>query len=81
MITINKKQFESIMFTKVQTFCDSIKKYYHISYKETLNMLYHSKLYEMIGDEETKMWYYSNHDLLKMFVEEKETGTFTIYEG
>ena len=32
---MNKKKFESIMFTKVQTLCDSIKKYYNISYEET----------------------------------------------
>ncbi len=44
-------------------------------------MLYNSKLYNALENEETKMWYYSNYDLFKMFLEEKETGKYTVYGG
>lgn len=78
---MSEKKFASIMFTKAQTLCDSIKKYYNINYEEALDMLYHSKIYEVMEDEKTKMWYYSNYDLFNMFLEEKQTGTFTINGG
>lgn len=73
--------FTCIMFSIVQTLCDSIKNYYNISYKEAMKQLYNSKLYNALEDEKTKMWYYSNYDLFKMFLEEKETGKYTVYGG
>ena len=36
---------------------------------------------DVIEKEETKMWYYSNYDLFRMFLEEKETGKYTVYGG
>jgi len=70
-----------MMFIIVQTLCESIKNYLNISYEEAVSSLYHSKLYKALEREETKMWYFSNHDLLKMFLEEKETGNYTVYGG
>ena len=78
---MDKGKFECIMFIKIQTLCDSIKNYFNISYMETLKLLYNSKLYNAVEDEKTKMWYYSNHDLFKMFLEERETGKYTVYGG
>lgn len=78
---MSKEKFESIMFTKIQDLCNSIKKYFNIEYEEATKMLYNSKLYSALEDEETKMWYYSNFDLFKMFLEEKEMGKYTIYGG
>lgn len=78
---MDKGKFKCIMFIKVQTLCDSIKNYFNISYSETLNLLYNSKLYQALEDEKTKMWYYSNYDLFRFFIEEKETGKYTIYGG
>lgn len=69
------------MFGKVQILCDSIKNYFNINYKDARNLLYKSKLYEALEDEKTKMWYYSNYDLFRMFLEEKETGKYTVYGG
>jgi len=65
----------------VQTLCDSIKNYFNINYEEARKWLYTSKLYAALEDEETKMWYYSNYDLFRMFLEEKETGKYTVYGG
>lgn len=74
-------KFVCIMFEKVQTLCDSIKNYFNISYREAISLLYNSKLYEALEDEETKMWYYSNYDLFRMFLEERDTGRYTVYGG
>ncbi len=78
---MNKGKFTVIMLEKIQTLCDSIKNYFNISYDETIKLLYNSKLYEALEDEETKMWYYSNYDLFRMFLEEKNTGKYTVYGG
>ena len=78
---MNKGKFTFIMLEKIQTLCDSIKNYFNISYDETIKLLYNSKLYEALEDQETKMWYYSNYDLFRMFLEEKNTGKYTVYGG
>ena len=78
---MDEGKFACIMFQKIQTLCDTIKNYYNISYQETLKLLYKSKIYEAIEDEKTKMWYYSNFDLFNMFIEEQETGKYTVYGG
>ena len=44
-------------------------------------MLYNSKIYKALEKEDTKMWYYSSFDLFNMFLEEQETGTYTVYGG
>lgn len=76
-----KTKFNTIMIIKVQNLLTSIKNYYSISYQESIKELYNSKLYQLLEEEETKMWYFSNYDLFNMFKEEKETGTFSVYGG
>lgn len=78
---MDKGKFTCIMFIIIPTLCDSIKNYFNITYQEARKWLYHSKLYKALEEEETKMWYYSNYDLFRMFLEEKETGTYTVYGG
>ena len=43
-----------MMFTIVQTLCDSIKNYFNISYEESMNLLYHSKLYKALEKKKQK---------------------------
>ena len=76
-----KTKFNTIMIIKVQNLLTSIKNYYSISYQESIKELYNSKLYQLLEEEDTKMWYFSNYDLFSMFKEEKETGTFSVYGG
>ena len=78
---MSDKQFTYILFEKVQVLCNSIKNYFNIEFQEAMNWLYNSKLYAALEDEETKMWYYSSYDLFNMFLEEKNTGDFTVYGG
>ena len=70
-----------VILGHIQLLCTSIKNYFNISYEEARKLLYNSKLYNALENEETKMWYYSNYDLFKMFLEEKETGKYTVYGG
>ncbi len=39
-----------------------------------LNDFYHSRVYELLADEETKVWHYSALTLYMMYKSEKETG-------
>mgnify|MGYP004687047211 CR=1 FL=1 len=39
---MSEGKFTCMMFTIVQTLCDSIKNYFNISYEEAMNLLYHS---------------------------------------
>jgi len=71
-------KFTIIMDLSVVDLCDLIKNYFGITYNEAIKKLYSSKLYEMLDDEETKLWYYSTNDLFKMFLEEVQTGKFTL---
>ena len=74
-------KFNMILTIEIQNLTTSIKNYYNISYEESMNELYNSKLYKLLENEDTKMWYFSNYDLFKMFKEEKETGKFSVYGG
>lgn len=76
---MNKNYF--MILEQIQVLCTNIKNHFNINYDEARKMLYNSKLYNALEDEETKMWYYSSYDLFKMFLEEKETGSYTVYGG
>lgn len=39
-----------------------------------MNAFYHSKTYEMLAKEETKMWHFSPMTVYSMWKNEKETG-------
>lgn len=45
---MSKGKFTCMMFTIVQTLCDSTKNYFNISYAQTINLLYHFKLYKAL---------------------------------
>ena len=73
----------SVTFTilcKIEVIVNSIKEHFNISYREAMDMFYHSKVYKSLEKEEAKMWYFSSNALFKMFLEEKETGTFSCGE-
>ena len=73
----------SVTFTiccKVESIVTMIKEHFSISYKEAMEMFYHSKVYKSLENEEAKMWYFSSLALFRMFLEEKETGNFSCGE-
>ena len=75
---MSKESFALLLSSKVQEICIKIVNYFGISYDEAIEKLYNSKLYEVLDNEESKMWYFSSYDLFKMFLEERETGEFTV---
>ncbi len=46
----------------------------NIDETEALNAFYHSKVYSLLAQEETKMWHYSPLTIYTMWKHEKETG-------
>ena len=47
----------------------------NLSNEEAITKLYSSKLYEMLEDEETKLWHYSTSMLFSLFIQEEKNGT------
>ncbi len=47
----------------------------NLSSMEAIKLLYNSKLYAMLEDEETKLWQYSTPRLMGLLNQELETGT------
>ena len=77
----SKKEFRIIMYSIVESLCDKIADFYKIDYKSAREMLYNSKLYELLEKEKNKIWYFSTSYLFDMFKNEQETGILKIYEG
>jgi len=48
--------------------------------EEALNGFYNSKTYEVLSNEETKVWHYSALTIYMMWKEEKETGKLVFPE-
>jgi hypothetical protein len=46
-----------------------------ITAKEAITKLYASKLYELLENEETKVWQYSTQMLYSLFEQEEKNGT------
>ena len=51
-----------------------------MSLNDATEYIYHSKLYKMLEDEETKLWYYSDFYLTNFLIEEYDTGSFDLSE-
>ncbi len=47
----------------------------NITNEEAITKLYASKLYEVLENEETKVWQYSTQMLYSLFEQEEKTGT------
>ena len=78
---MNDHENTFVIYLKVKSIITRIKNYFNITYIEALDMLYRSNLYEVLENEDTKMWYYSSYDLFKMFLEEREKGKYTCTEA
>lgn len=78
---MTEKKYVFIILQRSQVLTNKIKNYYNISFYEARKLFYNSKIYKALEKEDTKMWYYSSFDLFNMFLEEQETGTYTIYGG
>jgi len=77
-IILNDKTFSlSLQLTSAETLKFIMKKR-NIDEVEAAKLLYSSKLYKLLEDEETKMWHFSGALLADLLNEEIETGDFEI---
>lgn len=45
-----------------------------LTYEDVINKFYNSELYELLEDDETKLWHFSHVLLADLFIEEITTG-------
>ncbi|MBU0488892.1 MAG: hypothetical protein KKD31_13170 [Bacteroidetes bacterium] len=68
------KDYSSIIPTKVQDLVSLIIEAKRLEFREALQYLYWTKLYEALSNEETKLWHLSSEKLLDMLETEKLTN-------
>ena len=72
---MSKEQFEALIPYISADLIKLIADKENISHDEAILRLYSSKLYELLEDEETKVWQYSSEMLYALLKQEEETGT------
>ena len=77
---MDRAKFESMLILIVPEVVKLILENYSVDEIEATDIFYHSKVYEKLEDEGTKLWHLSPLTLYNMFDEEQKTGTFTFPE-
>ena len=72
---MSKEQFEALIPYISADLIKLIADKENISHADAILRLYSSKLYELLEDEETKVWQYSSEMLYALLKQEEETGT------
>ena len=72
--------FGKFLWLMIPEISEIFSKRKKITLKKSNEIIYKSKLYKELENEENKIWYYSNKDLAEFLIEEYETGTFNISE-
>ena len=72
---MSKEQFEALIPYISADLIKLIADKENISHDDAILRLYSSKLYELLEDEETKVWQYSSEMLYALLKQEEETGT------
>ena len=75
-----EKRFGSILIILVPHVVELIMKEYSVDDEKAMEMLYDSKLYAALEDEQTKLWHLSAIALFDLFQEEQKTGMITYPE-
>lgn len=71
---MTNNQFTAIMPFISSDLIQYICKKQNISETEALNMLYSSKLYSVLEQEDTKLWHYSTEMLYQLLEQELQNG-------
>ena len=77
---MNKEQFDSLLHIYIS---DVIKEIVEITKEDenvVLEKFIHSRVYELLSKEETKMWHYSSKALCQYYLQEQD-GYLVIMEG
>jgi hypothetical protein len=63
------------MYKLIKNIAERAIQKYGLTEQEAISSLYHSQLYRLLSDEETKIWWYSTQVLFELFQMEYENGT------
>ena len=71
---MDKAKFEALLPLIVASLMQKIIERKKLSHDEAFMQLYGSRLYCVLDNEKTKVWYYSTEKLFQLFEEEMTTG-------
>lgn len=71
---MSEEQFAAIMPIICADFVAYIAEKKQISEDAAIDLLYSSKLYSLLEQERTKVWYYSTPMLYSLLMQEEQTG-------
>ena len=74
------KKFEALMFLIVPEIIRLITETYSWDELKAIDMFYNSQVYELLEQEDTKLWHLSPLTLFNMFNEEQKNGSFIFPE-
>lgn len=74
------EKFGAIMGVLVEQVVHLVTESYGYDELTASNEFYHSQVYALLEQEETKLWHFSPLTLFNLFDEEKRTGGFTLPE-
>lgn len=74
------EKFSAVMGILVEQIVHLIAENYSYDEITASNEFYHSNIYALLEQEETKLWHFSPLTLFHLFDEEKKTGSFELPE-
>lgn len=77
---MDKKKFDAILTLLVPQIIEMIVDRYQCDEITAAKEFYNSKVYEILEEEDTKLWHLSPLMLFHMYDEEKTTGTISFPE-
>lgn len=75
------KKFEAMLVLIVPQVVYLIAENYNMNEIDASRLFYESQVYEVLEQEDTKLWHLSPLTLFNMFDEEKKTGKISFPEG
>jgi len=77
---MERKKLSTVLIFLVPRILELVMAEYKVDDEKAAEMLYSSRLYQGLEEEETKLWHLSAHALFEMLQEELETGDITYPE-
>lgn len=71
---MDKNKFDAVFPIISAALVEKIAVELNLSDEEAVTELYSSHLYEILEQEETKLWQYSTEKLFEMFLEQRDSG-------
>lgn len=78
---MEQKKFEAMLVLLIPQVICLIAENYGINEVMASKIFYESKVYELLEQEDTKLWQLSARMLFTMYAEEQSTGEITFPEG